>query len=73
MPEQDTERVISAITIEQLRGAMSQSVWIARAMVADISESQVDGRSYAAHGSTPAKALFRLKQAVMEGEEGWSW
>lgn len=73
MPEQDTERVISAITIEQLRGATRQSAWVARAMVADINESLVDGRSYAAHGSTPAKALFQLKQAVMENEEGWAW
>ena len=72
MVEQDTEHVLSAITIERLRGEKRQTTWIARAMAADVSEKLVDGRSYAAYGNTPAKALFRLKEAIQE-KEGWSW
>lgn len=41
-------------------------------LLADVSEQSVEGRSYAAYGNTPAKALFRLKEAIQE-KEGWSW
>ncbi len=68
----DTERVISAITIERLRSTVAQSTWIARAMVVDANERLIEGRSYAASGNTPAKALFYLKEAIQQ-KEGWSW
>ena len=69
----DIERVISTITIEQLRGETRKSAWIARAMVADLDCEAVAGRSYAASGNTPAKALHYLKEAVKHGEKGWTW
>ena len=36
-------------------------------------DGMVGWHEYHDHGDSPESALAALKQAVMEGEEGWTW
>lgn len=73
MAEDRIERVMSAITIDQLRGETLQTDWVAQVIVGALQRGESRAQSYMAHGKTPAEALRALKTEVQKAEEGWSW